>query len=112
MRPNLPEWRRPSIFDLLKHGFNPLENIEYKKARELAEVLYTISPQGEHTLTVRNGKRALLKALLRTDSLDKIRPSSFGRKKSPPAEELEAMIEDMLASPVFRKVLCESPQFF
>ena len=32
-----PEWWRPSVFDPLKHGFNPLKNIEYKKARELAE---------------------------------------------------------------------------
>jgi hypothetical protein len=55
---------RARVFDPLKHSFNPLAGLDYKKAREIAEVLYTISPQGENTLTVRNGKRALLKALL------------------------------------------------
>jgi hypothetical protein len=62
--PEMPGWRRPRLFDPHKHSFNPLKDIDYKKAREIAEVLYTISPQGENTLTVRNGKRTLLKALL------------------------------------------------
>jgi hypothetical protein len=61
------------IFDPLKHGFNPLKDIDYRKAREIADVLYTVCPQGENTLTVRNGKRALLKALLHSESLDKIK---------------------------------------
>jgi hypothetical protein len=61
---------RSRIFDPLKHCFNPLKNIEYKKARELAELLYTLFPQGENTLTVRNGKRSLLKAMLKADRLD------------------------------------------
>ena len=38
--PELPEWRTPRVFDPLKDSFNPLKGIEYKKARELAEVLY------------------------------------------------------------------------
>jgi hypothetical protein len=64
---------RLRIFDPLKHCFNPLKGIEYKKARELAELLYTVSPQGENTLTVRNGKRSLVKALLEADRLDKVK---------------------------------------
>src|SRR6202035_3954438 len=71
--PQLPDWKRPKIFDPLKHGFNPLKDIDYRKAREIADVLYTVYPQGENTLTVRNGKRALLKALLHSKSLDKIK---------------------------------------
>src|SRR5882757_1827636 len=51
----------------------PLKDIDYKKARQLAEVLYTLAPQGEGTLTVRNGKRALLTALLNAKRLDKVR---------------------------------------
>ena len=47
------------IFETTKHCFNPLKNMEYKRARETADVLYAISPQGEKTLTARNGKRAL-----------------------------------------------------
>jgi hypothetical protein len=40
------------LFDPAKHSFNPLRGITYKTARELADVLYTISPQGGNTLTV------------------------------------------------------------
>ena len=42
---------RARVFDPLKDCFNPLADIGYKKAREIADVLYTISPQGENTLT-------------------------------------------------------------
>ena len=40
--PNIPDWKRPKIFDPLKHGFNPLKDIDYRKAREIADVLYTV----------------------------------------------------------------------
>jgi hypothetical protein len=93
---------RSRIFDPLKHCFNPLKNLEYKKARELAELLYTISPQGENTLTVRNGKRALLKALLEADRLDEVEGD----------EEVSGMVGDLLASPVLRRVFCESEPVF
>jgi hypothetical protein len=58
--------------------------------------LYTVSPQGENTLTVRNGKRALLKALLAADQLDSVKGD----------DEVSGMIEDLLVSPVLRHVFC------
>jgi hypothetical protein len=84
---------RSRIFDPLKHCFNPLKNLECKKARELAELLYTLSPQGENTLTVRNGKRALLKALLEAGRLDEVKGD----------EEVSGMVGDLLASPVLSR---------
>ena len=99
--PHIPHWKRPKIFDPLKHGFNPLKDIDYRKAREIADVLYTVYPQGENTLTVRNGKRALLKALLHSKSLDKIKGD----------EEVSGMIGDILASPVLRGVFCDGRRF-
>jgi hypothetical protein len=90
------------IFDPLKHCFNPLKNLEYKKARELAELLYTLSPQGENTLTVRNGKRAPLKAPLEADRLDEVKGD----------EEVSGMVGDLLASPVLRRVFCERESVF
>jgi hypothetical protein len=42
---------RSRLFDPMKHSFNPLEGIDYKRARELAELFYTISAQGDNTLT-------------------------------------------------------------
>jgi len=89
------------IFDPRKHSFNPLEDIDYRKAREIADVLYTVYPQGENTLTVRNGKRALLKALLEAKRLDAVEGD----------EEVQGMVGDLLASPVLRRVLCSDKHF-
>jgi len=52
----VPKVSRSRVFDPMKHSFNPLKDITYRKAREIADILYTVSPQGENTLTVRNGK--------------------------------------------------------
>jgi hypothetical protein len=97
----VPNVRRARIFDPAKHSFNPLKSIDYKKARELADVLYTIAPQGQDTLTVRNGKRALLQALLKAERLDEVRGD----------EEVKGMIGDLLASPVLSKMLCNPTNF-
>lgn len=88
--------RRARVFDPLLDCFNPLKDIDYKKARALADVLYTLAPQGENTLTVRNGKRALLKALLGANRLDGLDGD----------EEVRGMIDDLLISPVLKRVLC------
>lgn len=94
--PKLSDSLRPQIFDPEKHSFNPLQGLTYKRARELAVVLYTLYPQGENTLTVRNGQRQLLKALLTAKSLDELDGD----------EEVLALKDDLLASPVLRSVLC------
>jgi hypothetical protein len=90
------------VFDLLKHSFDPLRGIDYKKARAPADV--TISPQGKNKLTVRNGKRALLKALLASERLDEL-------KAPDEDEEVAGIIADLLASPVLRQVLCNLTDF-
>ena len=65
-----PEIPRARIFDPRFDCFNPLQNLDYKKARAIADVLYTVYPQGENTLTVRNGRRELLDALLQAKRFD------------------------------------------
>lgn len=99
--PDLPP--RARVFDPATHSFNPLSGITYRSARELAEVLYTTTPQGENTLTVRNGKRALLPALLDGGRFDKIEDDS---------EEVMAFKNDLLRSPVLRHVLCQPKNQF
>lgn len=98
--PDLPP--RARVFDPNEHSLNPLSGITHRSARELAEVLYTTTPQGENTLTVRNGKRALLPALLNGIRLDKI--------EGP--EEVMAFKDDLLQSPVLRRVLCNPKNQF
>lgn len=97
----VPDIPRARIFNPTKHSFNPLKGIEYRKARALADVLYAAAPQGENTLTVRNGKRALLKALLSAPRLDKIEGD----------DEVTGMIGDLLQSPVLKSVLCKPTNF-
>jgi hypothetical protein len=92
---------RSRVFDPMKHSFNPLKGIDYKRARELAELFYTISPQGDNTLTVRNGKRAMLRALMKADRLDHVKGD----------EEVSALINDLLVSPILRRVLCNPTNF-
>src|ERR1700712_712248 len=97
----VPDTSRARIFDPAKHSFNPLKGIDYQKARALADVLYAAAPQGDNTLTVRNGKRALLKALLSANRLDEIEGD----------EEVTGMIDDLLQSPVLKSVLCKPTNF-
>lgn len=98
----VPDISRARIFDPAKHSFNPLKGIDYRKARALADVLYTAYPQGENTLTVRNGKRLLLKALLSAPRLDKIEGDP----------EVTGMIDDLLQSPVLKNVFCNTTNQF
>jgi len=97
----VPDISRARIFDPTKHSFNPLKGISYRKARALADVLYAATPQGENTLTVRNGKRALLKALMAATRLDRIDGD----------DEVTGMIDDLLQSPVLKNVLCKPTNF-
>lgn len=94
--PEIPDWQRPQVFDPTRHSFNPLQGLDYKRARELAVVLYSLYPQGENTLTVRNGQRLLLKALLSAKHLDELDGD----------DEVLALRDDLLASPILRDVLC------
>jgi hypothetical protein len=92
-----PKKKQTRIFDPLHFSFNPLKGMTYQKARQIADVLYTIYPQGENTLTVRNGRRALLRALLTAEWLDEIQTKD---------EEVKGVVDDILISPVLRQVFC------
>jgi hypothetical protein len=93
--------RWEKIFDPNKHSFNALEGMNHTKARDVAETIYRLYPQGEQTLTVRNGKRALARMLLNAERLDRL-----GKPTSPAEEEAVGAVEDILFSPLLRRVLC------
>lgn len=108
----VPDIPRARVFDPLKHCFNPLKEIDYKRARQLGEVLYAIAPQGENTLTVRNGNRALVEILAaQTTRLDKLR---IDTEKNAPTGYIEAndAVKDILISPVLRRALCNPTDQF
>lgn len=97
----VPDIPRARVFDPLVHCFNPLKGIDEKKARELAEVLYTVFPQGENTLTVRNGRRGLAPALLAAERLNKVEGD----------DEVRGLVDDVLFSPTLRQVFCNPTNF-
>jgi hypothetical protein len=89
----VPEHPKVNVFDPLGDSFNPLRNIDKKKARESADVLYTVSGQGENTLTVRNGRRALATTLAKAKRLDQVYVESAVKGVK---EEVEGMLGELL----------------
>lgn len=96
-----PDFPCTRIFDPALDSFNPLKDIDYKRARSIANVLYALYPQGENTLTVRNGKRDMLQALLKSTSFSDVQGS----------EEVMGFMSDFLASPLLTRVLCQPTNF-
>ena len=98
----VPHIKGARVFDLSKHSLNPLQRaLTHTKARELASALYSIYPQGENTLTVRDGRRALPQALMSARRLDMVEGG----------EEVDALIADVLFSPLVKRVLCSRTNF-
>jgi hypothetical protein len=92
---------RSRVFDPLQHSFNPMKGIDEDRAEDVAELLYTLAPGGDATLTVRNGKIALARALLDADRFDRVKGG----------EEVSLMMSSLLFSPTRRNVLCKSTNF-
>lgn len=90
-------------FDPFTHSFNPLP-MSYRDARDFAEIAF--AGYGKDTLTVRNGKRALVPMLMASKRLDKIKAG-----KSDADKEAHAIIEDILLSPVLKNVFCKPTNF-
>jgi hypothetical protein len=92
---------RSRVFEPKRNSFNPMKGIDEDKAEDLAELLYTLAPGGDATLTVRNGKIALAEALLNADRFDRVKGG----------EEVSLMMSSLLFSPTRRNVLCKPTNF-
>jgi hypothetical protein len=96
------------VFNPRRDSFNPLNGLDYKRARDISAAVYSASPEGKDTLTVRNGKRALTRMLLaNTTRLDKL-----AKIDHPGYDEAKATIEDILQSPTLKRVLCSRAKSF
>lgn len=102
-----PDHHRVTKLDLTRHHYNPLKGIDYRRARELSQILYAAYPQGEDTLTVRNGRRALTKLLLAAKRLDAIARNP----RDPYISEATATIDDLLLSPILSAFLSSAANF-
>src|SRR4249919_1019085 len=74
----LDKYKHTKEFDPHQHSFNPLKGMTVRKARDLTSVFY--GSEGQTTLTVRNGRRALTRMLLKAQQLDEL-PRSMGYDK-------------------------------
>ena len=93
---------RAKVFDVHQHSFNPLRGIDDIRAREFAEALYP----DKDLMTYRNGKRALTRMFLEASRLDKlpaIKHSGY--------DDAKETVDDLLLSPIARRVLCNPTNF-
>ncbi len=106
----LPERRKVTRLDLSQHAFNPLKNINYKRARDFLAVLNSVFPEGENTLTKKSANFVLLKALLSHPTrLDKLLTKPD--KNDPGALDAYQKIQTLLLSPTLRPFLCKPTNF-
>jgi hypothetical protein len=105
---DVPDWRRPRIFDPLKHSFDPLKGIDYRKAVALVDAIMAVMPGGENTLTKEDAEFILLEALLsKPRSLERL----IEKSKDPTREKARRMVGRLLLSPVIKRVLCGKTNF-
>ena len=100
---DVPDVRPASVFDPRKHSLDIFSKMTPRRARELAELLYTAVPEGANTLTVRNGKRSLAPVLLKAERFDRVTTTD---------DEVRAMIDDLLFMPELRNPLCGTTNIF
>jgi hypothetical protein len=93
------KFKRAKQFDPQSYSFNPL-SMTYRKARDFSDVVF--GEAGKDTLTVRIGKRALVRLLLKAKRLDNL---AVGRNDD--EQEATTMVDDLLLSPVLKDVLCK-----
>lgn len=105
----IPPGRKVTRLDLRKHHLNPLEGMNYKRARDFISILDAIYPEGLNTLTRKNSNFVLLNALMSGEThLDKlIHPDNA----DPAAIDAYQKIETLLVSPVLRAVFCKPTNF-
>jgi hypothetical protein len=105
----LPSRRKVVRFDYSKHHFNPVHEMDYRRAREFVSVIDAIFPEGENTLTKKNSNFVLLNALLDEPRyLDKLLDPD---KRDQAKQDAYQKLQTLLLSPVLGSVLCKPTNF-
>ena len=108
---HIPTRRSVTHFDVSKHCLNPLQGMDYRRARNFVSIINAIFPEGENTLARKNSTFALLIGLLnKPKSLDALFRGLPLPLRATPEAMLEAQqkIDTLLFSPVLKKVLANS----
>lgn len=105
----LPKRRKITHFDYKTHSFNPLKDIDYRKARDFIAILDAVFPEGANTLTKKNASFSLLTALLdKPTRLDNLLSPS---KTDAGQQDAYQKIQTLLLSPVLKRVLSGPTNF-
>lgn len=104
----LPPRRKVVHFDVGKHHLNPLQRMDYLKAREFISILDAVFPEGTNTLTKKNSNFVLLEALLNNPRhLDRL----IYPDKDPARQDAYQKIQTLLFSPVLKEVFSKARDF-
>jgi hypothetical protein len=102
----LPERKALTIFDVAEHSFNPLKDIDYRRAAEFVDILKAVYPEGESTLTKATFEYQLLRAL-------REEPKTLGTliKDTKDTQYAYQKIQRLVLSPVLEHVLNRPTNF-
>jgi hypothetical protein len=95
--------------DLSFHAFNPLKNIDYKRACDFVSLINALFPEGEQTLTRRSSNLVLLRALL--SAPDQLETLITLNKQHPGTVDAFEKIARILLSPTLKPFLTRTTNF-
>lgn len=96
----VPDFLLSSVFDPTKHSLDVLKGMTPRRARDLADVLFSLTPEGENTLTARRARSSLMHALAKAEDFERMTFEGEG------AEYAKMLVDDMLFIPELASVLC------
>lgn len=107
----IPTIPRSRVFDPTKHSFNPLKDIDYRKATGIVDIFDALFSRGDTTLTKDTGLDFIADALEdNPTSLDTLIDEP-GRGASPGHLWAYGKVRRLMRSPVLNRMLCSPTNF-
>jgi hypothetical protein len=107
----VPDIPRARIFDPTIHSFNPLQDLNYRKASEIIDIFDALFSRGDSTLTKDTGLDFLAEALDgEPSSLDTL-IATPDKRASPGHLWAYGKVRRLMRSPVLRHMLCTPTNF-
>lgn len=106
--PTIPDAR---IFDPTQHSFNPLHNIDYRKATGIVDIFDALFSRGDSTLTKDTGLDFIADALEDNPTSLETLIDEPGRGASPGHIWAYGKVRRLMRSPVLKQMLCTPTNF-
>lgn len=107
----VPDVPRSRIFDPLRHSFNPLEKINYRKACDFVDIIDALFPRGDSTLTKDTGLDHIADALEAAPKTLEALIEKPDKKSTTGHVWAYSKIKRILRSHVLFRVLCDQTTF-